>query len=201
MQAVIGITCLVSVIEMAGEYLIPTLDLHSVLKAKPGFLWRGELWRPLTANLVHVFGVPHLAVNMLALFVAGPPVEQAFGSRRFVALYVVPGYLACAVHSGLGRSCSGASGAVIAVSAGLLVYSFTRRRESLLMRGLLAWAILLSGAFLLSGPVFDGLVIPPVGHINVADDVHVVGFCLGLSLAAVFCTPSGGREPPTRLGS
>ena len=48
----------------------------------------GEYYRLLTATFLHA-GVLHLALNMLALSVLGPPLEQALGRSRFLALYLL----------------------------------------------------------------------------------------------------------------
>ena len=45
-------------------------------------------WGLLTYALLHG-SFPHLLVNMLSLFMFGPPVEQRLGSRTFLRLYLV----------------------------------------------------------------------------------------------------------------
>jgi rhomboid family protein len=48
-------------------------------------------WTFLTYLFVHA-GILHLAFNMLALFVFGPPVEERMGGRTFLAYYLVCGF-------------------------------------------------------------------------------------------------------------
>ncbi len=50
----------------------------------------GEYWRLVTANFLH-FGLAHIAMNMIALFVLGPFVEYAVGPILFFALYLLSG--------------------------------------------------------------------------------------------------------------
>lgn len=53
------------------------------------------LWQLITYGLLHG-GIGHLFFNMFALFMFGLPVEQAWGTRRFVIYYVV-----CVVGAGV----------------------------------------------------------------------------------------------------
>ena len=48
----------------------------------------GEYYRLLTAAFLHA-DLLHLALNMMALAVLGPPLEAALGRSRFLALYVL----------------------------------------------------------------------------------------------------------------
>jgi membrane associated rhomboid family serine protease len=48
----------------------------------------GEYYRLVTAAFLHA-GLLHLALNMVALFVLGPPLEAALGRVRFLALYLL----------------------------------------------------------------------------------------------------------------
>ena len=50
----------------------------------------GELWRPITSILVHLF-IIHFVVNMLALWIVGPKVEKLIGSKHFIFLFFVLG--------------------------------------------------------------------------------------------------------------
>lgn len=50
----------------------------------------GDYWRLITATFLH-FGLTHLAVNMLSLYLIGSSVEQALGRWRYLAVYLVSG--------------------------------------------------------------------------------------------------------------
>lgn len=52
----------------------------------PTFVAAGEWYRLLTSAFLHV-GLLHLAFNMYALYVLGPPLERHLGRLRFTALY------------------------------------------------------------------------------------------------------------------
>lgn len=47
-------------------------------------------WTALTYMFLHT-GLLHLAFNLLALFIFGPPVEERIGSRAFIGLYLTSG--------------------------------------------------------------------------------------------------------------
>lgn len=81
----------------------------------------GRVWTLLTSAFSHNI-VPHLAFNMLALWVFGADVERVVGARGFWHLYVVGGILASLGHVAYGLATGtptpalGASGSVMAVA-------------------------------------------------------------------------------------
>lgn len=50
----------------------------------------GEWWRLITAAFLH-YGMLHLGMNMLVLWIIGPPLEEYFGHRRYLLVYLVSG--------------------------------------------------------------------------------------------------------------
>jgi len=54
------------------------------------FVADGEWWRLVTAAFLH-YGVLHLGLNMLVLFLIGPPLEEYLGHGRYALLYLVSG--------------------------------------------------------------------------------------------------------------
>ncbi|HLZ42284.1 MAG TPA: rhomboid family intramembrane serine protease [Candidatus Sulfotelmatobacter sp.] len=49
---------------------------------------RGEVWQLITYSILHA-GFWHLFWNMLALWMFGASIEEAWGTRRFIELYVI----------------------------------------------------------------------------------------------------------------
>lgn len=87
----------------------------------------GEVWRLLTSVFLHG-GIFHVFFNMMVLYFTGQRLEDVYGSREFVALYLVAGVFANLFRLGFqvvdlaGPSVAiGASGAVAAL---LIVYAF-----------------------------------------------------------------------------
>lgn len=51
---------------------------------------QGQIWRLITAQYLHA-GFFHLAVNMVALHFLGRPLEDLWGTRKFLSIYTVCG--------------------------------------------------------------------------------------------------------------
>jgi membrane associated rhomboid family serine protease len=82
----------------------------------------GDWWRLLTAAFLH-YGPIHLAMNMLALWWFGQPLEHALGRGRFLLLYLVSG-LAGSAGALLLTPLSvtvGASGAIFGILGAALI--------------------------------------------------------------------------------
>src|SRR5262245_49998940 len=60
---------------------------------EPGKVLSGEVWRLVTPMFLHV-GLWHLFWNMLILYWAGSWLEDIYGSREFLAFYLVSGLFA-----------------------------------------------------------------------------------------------------------
>jgi membrane associated rhomboid family serine protease len=87
----------------------------------------GEWWRLVTATFLHG-SLIHLGMNMLVLWLIGPPVEEYFGHARYLLLYLVSGLAGSAgalILSG-GRPTVGASGAIFGLMGAALVLEWRR---------------------------------------------------------------------------
>jgi membrane associated rhomboid family serine protease len=89
-----------------------------------GKVLHGQVWRLLTYSFLHDPGnIWHIVFNMLFLWWFGTDVEEIYGSREFLAFYLLSAFLggvafflaAVAGFPGAGNYCLGASGAVTAV--------------------------------------------------------------------------------------
>lgn len=94
-------------------------------------LQAGEWWRLITAMFVHI-GPLHLLMNMYALFLFGPAVENRYGRARFLALYLAAGFLGSAFSiaftPGPGMR-AGASGGVFGI-LGCWIAFYVRHRNA-----------------------------------------------------------------------
>ena len=98
----------------------------------------GDFWRLLTSGFVHR-GLPHLALNMLALYILGTMLEPAIGRWRFALIYFVSllcGSLGVLLLSG--DESAGASGAVFGLMGAAAVVARSRGL-SLMESGLGLW--------------------------------------------------------------
>jgi membrane associated rhomboid family serine protease len=86
-------------------------------------VFSGQVWRLVTYAFLHSPGdIWHIVFNMLFLFMFGRDVEDLYGPREFLAIYLVSAFVGGVVYVlaplfGLGASlpCLGASGAVTAI--------------------------------------------------------------------------------------
>ena len=73
-----------------GDWNDPEV-LHRIGALEPSaVVAQGEYWRLFTALFLHG-GFLHLAFNIFALYVLGPPLERSIGSIRFLVCYLVSG--------------------------------------------------------------------------------------------------------------
>jgi membrane associated rhomboid family serine protease len=74
----------------AGGWNDPEV-LHRIGALEPdAVVLQGEYWRLFTALFLHA-GFLHLAFNLFALYVLGPPLERSIGTIRFLACYLISG--------------------------------------------------------------------------------------------------------------
>jgi membrane associated rhomboid family serine protease len=137
-KALIGINVAVF---LAQLFLGQEVDRRFWLIAGPGFdpilgqsvgVADGELYRLLTAAFLHG-GFLHLALNMYALLLFGPPLEAALGRVRFTGLYLLSAFGGSALSyafSNPGQPSVGASGAVFGLLGAFLVVNRKLRRDT-----------------------------------------------------------------------
>jgi membrane associated rhomboid family serine protease len=140
----------------------------------------GEVWRLLTYAFLHSTGTPwHILFNMLFLGWFGRDVEDLYGSREFLAFYLVSALLGGvaftltqlgAVVPGL---CLGASGAVTAV---MVLFAFHYPSRVILLFLVLPVPIWAFVAFAVLKDLFAFL---GGAHGGVAVQVHLAGALFG----------------------
>jgi membrane associated rhomboid family serine protease len=165
----------------------------------------------LSSLFLHA-GVPHIAGNMLYLFVFGPAVEGRLGHARFIGFYLAAGIIACLTMVAMAPQSSvpviGASGAIAGVLGGYFVLhpggrintvlpaSFMLRRVEIpAILYLLIWFGLQLYLGISSGP--NG---PLLG--GVAWWAHVGGFLFGVAAAPLIAgKPVKRRRTPAKARS
>ncbi|MFC4404213.1 rhomboid family intramembrane serine protease [Gracilibacillus xinjiangensis] len=82
----------------------------------------GEWWRIITSMFLHI-GLPHILLNMMALYFIGSLVERIFGNIRFLTIYflagIVGGFASFAFNNSIA---AGASGAIFGLFGALLFF-------------------------------------------------------------------------------
>jgi len=136
----------------------------------------GALWQVLTNAFTHV-EVTHLAMNLLALYFVGPPLEQVLGRSRFLCVYLVSAIAAAAAVMWLAdpeSSALGASGAIFGVLGALMIVA---RKAGGNYRMILAFLGL-------------NVVITVLGGAYISWQGHLGGLLGGLATAAVLVLPT-----------
>lgn len=132
-------------------------EVTSALLLSPSLIDAGEWWRLFTPMLVHG-GTLHVFLNMYILYIYGPNVEQAFGSVRFVLLFLISGFMGSAFSYAFppDNASVGASGAIFGIVGVLVVYLYKRRRTQFMAHYLRGMAIFI-GLNLVFGFMFPGI--------------------------------------------
>ena len=131
--AFLAINVAVFVVQMATRTPDGNLGLLNSYAGLPVQIANGEWYRLVTPMFLHL-SITHIALNSLALYFVGPAVEQAFGTPRFVAMYLTCGFTGSVASYVLG-SCAGgagASGAIFGILGVLLVYTYRRRSNAVM---------------------------------------------------------------------
>lgn len=187
-RAIMGIVVVVFILQMATGFG-PATPVTGRLMMNPFAIQAGEWWRLLTPVLVHG-GLLHVGLNMYIFYIYAPNVEQAFGTARFVAIFLITGFLASAFSYALPplSYSVGASGAVFGVVGVLVAYLYRRRRSTMMaqyLRGM--------GMFIGINILF-GFVVPGIDNM-----AHLGGLVGGLLLGLGF-DRGEGSEARSPLG-
>ena len=178
---------------LTGDLLrIPWLSTMGLLQRFAIFpeqiIAEGTLWTPFTYMFLHG-GAVHLFMNMLGLYLLGPDLEKALGSRVYLTLYLLAGFVGgvfffLVTYFLLGslHPCVGASGAIM----GLLgaISAIYPQRVYLILPLMIPIRAVTLAVILTSVHIF--FILTPYGT-GIAWDVHLFGGLAGylftLSLA------------------
>ena len=155
----------------------------------PARIAEGEGLHTLFTSMFLHGGVMHLAGNMLFLYIFGDNVEDAFGRRKFLLLYLASGLCASLTQFILEPASSvpmvGASGAIAGVMGAYLLL-FPRARVDILIIIIVIFRVLPIPAWILLavwfGMQFLGGISSNAFEGGVAYWAHAGGFVAGLVL-------------------
>lgn len=176
--AIIAITIVSFVLQQA------VLGYSERLVFFPPFIADGEWWRLVTPVLLHD-GFLHIFFNMYILYLYGQDVEQAFGTARFVAIYIGTAITASALSYAIppDTAAVGASGAVFGVAGALVAYLYNRRTSTFAnhhLRGMMGFLAINAVIGFLPGLRIDWLA-------------HLGGLLGGLMLGMAFDEGGGAH--------
>jgi rhomboid protease GluP len=165
---VLGIIAVCVLVWLAQSFTEQSgLSITERFASFPPFIAAGEWWRLITPMFLHLplggnggaRSLMHIGFNMYILYLYGPYVEEAVGSVRFLALYLIMGFgggAASYAFGSCGATSLGASGAVFGVVGFLVVYMY-RRRSSIVSARFMQSLLFLVGINLLIGFTLPGI--------------------------------------------
>jgi membrane associated rhomboid family serine protease len=164
------------------------------------------MWTPLTSMFMHG-GWAHLLGNMLFLWIFGDNIEDAIGHVRYLAFYLIGGFLAALAHGIVNvdelTPAVGASGAIAAV-LGAYIVLFPRANVVAIIPPLFFFplpvpAFVMIGIWflfeLISGFSSLGPGVTDAGG-GIAYFAHIGGFVAGAALIKAFTIGRPRRQPP-----
>lgn len=136
----------------------------------------GEYWRFVTPIFVHI-GIVHFLLNSFGLYVIGPQLEEIFGRRWFLAIYLGAGICgnACSAVANIAVS-AGASGALFGLlGAGYYLERVVRKKIEQhtgrkVRRGVFGMLVVIN--------IVIGFIIPGIDNA-----AHIGGLVAGIALA------------------
>jgi membrane associated rhomboid family serine protease len=78
----------VTVVQARSVSQIQLSPIEHAMVLYPPAVAAGQWWRMFTSGFVH-FGVTHIALNMISLWLVGKDLERIIGPARYTALYVL----------------------------------------------------------------------------------------------------------------
>jgi rhomboid protease GluP len=172
----IGLFLVTVVLGSAGRMFLGgrTATLVDLGALQPLLIARdGQYWRLVTAIFLHA-GLFHLLFNMWALYLFGNLIERALGSLRFLAIYLVSGFLASVASFLFSNPLAvgvGASGAIFGLLGAWVAYNLRRRGTAM------ASANLRTAAVIIAINVIFGLSVAGIDNF-----AHLGGLAAGVVL-------------------
>ncbi len=86
----IGICVVMYLLQVSLSYFF-SIDLTGALDKNNLLIAQGQVWRLLTPIFLHG-SIPHIAINMYALFYFGTMIERHYGRVRYLGLFMISGF-------------------------------------------------------------------------------------------------------------
>jgi len=183
-ESAMGTSGLIWITMIISAALMVTLKIEDVLNliyagANSSFLVQnGEYFRLITYQFIHI-GWVHLAMNLLALKIFGPPIESVTGWPLFLGIYFFSGIAGglMAVYAGQSLS-AGASAAVLGLLSTAIIFEFFKvsGSEKLANRNNFSTLIFILVINLIIGAVEKG--VDNSAHLGGLIGGALIGLCL-----------------------
>lgn len=138
----VGVQALIAV--NVAIYYLQLVGIFGTLEKTFGFTlngFQGRWWTTITFMFVHG-GFWHLVANMYALYLFGPRLEQAWGTRRFVRFYAFCALAGLLAHAALVRDGSTLFGSSAPIFGVMIAYAITWPTDEMFVLGVIpmrAW--------------------------------------------------------------
>jgi membrane associated rhomboid family serine protease len=149
----------------------------------PFLVAHGQAFRLLTSMFVHE-NLAHVGFNMAALLIMGPPIENALGRNRFLALYLLSGLGGAVISFAFGPVsvyALGASGAIFGIFGAWFSLARAQRADT----AVIVFLIAINLAYSFWDPAIDWRA-------------HVGGLVTGMVVGAAFAW-AGARPARVRV--
>lgn len=161
------------------------MDNQSSELFRQGVLWplamsgADQWWRLLTSGFLH-FGLIHIAMNMIALWILGRDLELLLGKVRYLGVYLISlfgGSVAVYLFDDANTATAGASGAIFGLMGALLVAVLKLKLNPSAALGVIAINVIIT------------FTIPGISMFG-----HLGGLALGaLAMLAMVYAPKQGK--------
>jgi membrane associated rhomboid family serine protease len=176
----------INVVVFAAQLLFPAVGNLGSLRAAQ--LWHGAVWELLTYQFLHG-GLMHILVNCLMLYWFGSVLENKFGWRRLLGLYLGSGlvgglvqalYLTFVVRGGGMAPVVGASAGVFGLVA---TFAILFRNQPITMLVAFLFPVAMKAKYLLLIEVVLAVLVLLMATDNIAHAAHLGGMLVGVLYA------------------
>lgn len=165
-------------------------------------LLRGQWWRTITYMFLHG-NIPHLLLNVFALYIFGKRVEHVYGTARFLVIYFIAGIVSGVLQILIvpNDAAIGASGAILGVFGATI--SGTMKLKKVLpdhvRKAELRWMVSIAIAQVLFDQLVNGVASvtdkSPDG-VRIAGFAHMAGIVAGFLVGMLLPIRSLDEKPP-----
>jgi membrane associated rhomboid family serine protease len=172
-----------NVVIFAGQLLLP---LEALFALRANLLWHGAVWQLLTYQFLHG-GPMHLLINCLMLYWFGNVIENNFGWRRMLALYLGSGAVGGLVQAAFSTFTGTGMVPVVGASAGVFglvaAFAILFRNQPITMLVAFVFPVAMKAKYLLLIEVVLSVLGMMAANDNIAHAAHLGGMLVGVAWA------------------